>query len=214
MSFSDNHLKKFESGFLAGKVHSYIDIIWNVYYHTCAECQSPVIILNGRSYLAGFFSYEEIVHPSGHIAGNRKAPAEVDIIFANDYNEAAAVLKISSEASAALSRRCLQNILREKAGVKKGDLAKEIQEVIDSGKLPSYIAEGIDAVRNIGNYAAHPAKSQSTGEIVDVEIGEAEWSLEVLELLFDFYFVQPVLAQKKRDALNQKLKDMGKPEMK
>lgn len=51
-------------------------------------------------------------------------------------------------------------------------MAKEIQEVIDSGKLPSYIAEGIDAVRNIGNYAAHPAKSQSTGEIVDVELGK------------------------------------------
>lgn len=214
VSFSDIHLKQVEKGFVAGKVYATEDIYWNIHYYTCAECLSPVIILKGVSGIPSYFSYADIVYPSGYMAGNRKAPAEVDTRFANDFNEASAVLKISSKASAALSRRCLQNILREKAGVKNSDLAKEIQEVIDSGKLPSYISEGIDAIRNIGNYAAHPLKSKSTGEIVDVELGEAEWSLEVLELLFDFYFVQPVLAQKKRDALNQKLKDMGKPEMK
>ncbi len=214
VSFSDKHLKAIEKGFVAGKIYNTEDIFWNVEYYTCAECLSPIIILNGRSSDPGFFGYGEIVYPSGYIAGRRKAPAEVNATFADDYNEAAEILKISPKASAALSRRCLQNVLREKAGVKRGDLAKEIQEVIDSGKLPSYIAEGIDAVRNIGNYAAHPLKSQSTGEIIDVEPGEAEWSLEILELLFDFYFVQPIIAQKKRDALNQKLRDMGKPEMK
>lgn len=213
ISFSEKHLTKFGEHFYAGKGIS-MNLVWNVHYYTCAECSNPVIILTGGSSPAGFFSHNEIVYPSGHVAGNRKAPTEVDARFADDFNEASLVLKISPKASAALSRRCLQNILRDKAGVKKGDLAKEIQQVIDSGKLPSYISEGIDAIRNVGNYAAHPAKSQSTGEIVDVELGEAEWSLEVLELLFDFYFVQPVLAQKKRDALNQKLKDMGKPEMK
>lgn len=214
VSFSDKHLTKFGDHFFAGKVNQSINISWIVRYYTCAECLNPIVILNGGSSPAGYLSVERIVYPSMYEVGSRQAPVEVDITFANDYNEAAAVLKISPKASAALSRRCLQNVLREKARIKKGDLAKEIQEVIDSGKLPSYIAEGIDAVRNIGNYAAHPLKSQSTGEIVDVELGEAEWSLEVLELLFDFYFVQPALAQKKRDALNQKLKDMGKPEMK
>ncbi len=39
----------------------------------------------------------------------------------------------------------------------------------------------IDAVRVIGNFAAHPIKSKSTGEIVDVEPGEAEWNLNTLE---------------------------------
>jgi hypothetical protein len=44
--------------------------------------------------------------------------------------------------------------------------------------------------------------------------GEAEWLLDVLEGLFDFYFVQPALLKAKRDALNKKLKDAGKPAMK
>ena len=66
----------------------------------------------------------------------------------------------------------------------------------------------------IGNFAAHPIKSNSTGEIVEVEIGEAEWLLDVLELLFDFYFVQPAITKAKREALNQKLLDAGKPPMK
>jgi hypothetical protein len=120
----------------------------------------------------------------------------------------------SPKASAALSRRCLQRLLRESAKVKPGDLAKEIQQVIDDGRLPSHLIESLDAVRNIGNFAAHPIKSKSTGEIMDVESGEAEWNLDVLESLFDYFFIQPALLKKKRDALNAKLKEAGKPEMK
>lgn len=41
-------------------------------------------------------------------------------------------------------------------------------------------------MRNIGNFAAHPLKDTSTGEILPVEAGEAEWNLETLEALFDF----------------------------
>jgi hypothetical protein len=113
-----------------------------------------------------------------------------------------------------ISRRCLQNLLRLAAGVKHGDLSIEIQQVLDSGKLPTTIADNIDAVRNIGNFAAHPNKSKSTGEIVPVEPDEAEWNLDVLESLFDFYFVQPARAKAKRDALNKKLTDAGKPPLK
>jgi len=141
-------------------------------------------------------------------------PPEVELVFANDYKEACLILTLSPKASAALSRRCLQNILREKAGVKKGDLANEIQQIIDSKNLPSHLSESIDAVRNIGNFAAHPLKSTASGEIVEVEAGEAEWLLDVLEALFDFYFVQPAILKAKRDALNKKLADIGKPPMK
>ncbi len=141
-------------------------------------------------------------------------PEEVPVNFAQDYAEACLVLADSPKASAALSRRCLQHILREKAGVKKADLADEIQQVIDSGKLPSHLSESLDAVRNIGNFAAHPIKSKTSGEVVDVEPGEAEWNLDVLEALFDFFFVQPEILKRKRAALNQKLDELGKPPMK
>lgn len=116
--------------------------------------------------------------------------------------------------SAALSRRCLQHLLREVVQVKAANVADEIQQVIDSGQLPSDLAEVIDAVRNIGNFAAHPIKSKRRGEILTVEPGEAGWNLDVLELLFDFYFVQPHIIKKKRQALNAKLKEPGKKPMK
>jgi hypothetical protein len=124
------------------------------------------------------------------------------------------VLPDSPKASAALSRRCLQHILRENAGVKDGNLAREIQQVLDSKQLPTHLAENLDAVRNIGNFAAHPQKSTNTGEIQPVEVGEADWSLDVIEQLFDFYFVQPARSKLKRAALDAKLQAAGKPPMK
>lgn len=140
-------------------------------------------------------------------------PPEVPNEIAQDYKEACLVLVDSPKASAALSRRCLQNILREVAKVEPSDLSSEIEELLGR-ELPSSIAEAIDSIRQIGNFAAHPIKSQKTGEILDVEPGEAEWTLEVLEELFDFYFVKPAKMKKKRDELNNKLSDAGKPPMK
>jgi len=153
-----------------------------------------------------------LIRPRG--INRRPLSKEIPENLTIDYVESCLVLDISPKASAALSRRCLQNILREKADIKKGDLSSEIQQVIDSLVLPSHLSECIDAVRNVGNFAAHPIKSKSTGEIIEVEFGEAEWNLDVIENLFDFYFVQPAKTKAKKDALNEKLKAAGKNLMK
>jgi len=153
-----------------------------------------------------------MVRPKG--LNRPPVPSEVPTVFAEDYVEACLVLPDSPKASAALSRRCLQNLLREKAKVKHGKLADEIDQVINDGTLPSYLVEVIDAVRNVGNLAAHPLTSQTTGEILPVEPWEAEWNLEVLESLFDFYFVQPTLVAKKKAALDKKLEEGGQKPMK
>jgi hypothetical protein len=195
---------------------------WVIERRTCPACSRLVLyLLNGppithpstRELLAiDHVQWRTLIRPKG--TSRPPCPKEVPAHLAGDYNEACLVIVDSAKASAALSRRCLQTLLREAAGVKPSDLSKEIQEVLDSGRLPSDLAESIDAVRNIGNFAAHPLKSQHTGEILDVESGEAEWTLEVLESLFDFYYVRPALLQAKRDALNQKLVAAGKPPMK
>jgi hypothetical protein len=174
----------------------------------CPECNKLIVIL--KSSRASIPEY--LVRPKA--ISRSPIPKEVPQKYAEDYKEACLVLADSPKASAALSRRCLQNLLREIAGVRADDLSKEIQQVIDSKTLPSDLSEAIDAIRTIGNFATHPIKSQHTGEIVDVEPGEAEWSLDVLEDLFDFYFVRPARIKEKKDALNKKLKEAGKPEMK
>lgn len=191
---------------------------WVLRQATCPTCNRLILhLMNGEpagnvAAVLTLVKQEILVWPKA--SSRPPCPVEVPKDLAEDYMEACLVLADSPKASAALSRRCLQHLLREAAKVKPGDLAHEIQEVIDSKALPSYLITMIDAVRNIGNFAAHPMKSRTSGEILPVETGEAEWNLDVLEALFDFYFVQPAVIQAKRDALNQKLQEAGKPPMK
>jgi hypothetical protein len=197
------------------------DGTWLVNRLLCPACQQYVFYLdNGtaafgigqQSVRLSIVTRSLMVWPRG--VSRAPVPPEVPPEIAEDYKEACLVLSDSPKASAALSRRCLQNLLRLAAGVKPGDLSKEIDQVLSSGRLPTEIAENIDAIRNIGNFAAHPNKSTATGEVVPVEPDEAEWTLDVLESLFDFYFVQPARAKAKRDALNKKLQEASKPPLK
>lgn len=198
------------------------DAHWQVAATKCPACNRLSFFLQsgyeshtdqqGKSTKLKYVNSSVLVRPRG--ISRSPVPADVPAVIADEYKEACLVLADSPKASAALSRRCLQHVLRSAAGVTAGNLAAEIQQVLDSGKLPSHLAESIDAVRNIGNFSAHPQKSTTSGAIVDVEPEEAEWNLDVLEALFDFYFVQPALIKAKRDALNKKLGEAGKPPMK
>jgi len=185
---------------------------WSIERYLCpnTDCDKLIFYLLMKSQ-NGDLEKDFLVNPRG--SNRPPVPPQVPQKLADDYVEACIVLPDSPKASAALSRRCLQNLLREVAKVKPGNLAKEIQEVIDSG-IPSSLVEVIDAVRNIGNFAAHPFKSEKSGEILPVEPTEAGWNLDVLEALFDFYFVQPDVVRKKRAALDLKLKEVGKKPMK
>ncbi|WP_020069057.1 DUF4145 domain-containing protein [Paraburkholderia caledonica] len=183
---------------------------WTVSYMSCPSCNEPIIYLGGdgerKPTVDNFLAYPLTT-------GRAPAPSEVPAHIAEDYREASAIFQASPKASAALSRRCLQTILREH-GYAQYNLAEAIQAVIDSGKLPTGVAENIDAIRNIGNFAAHPMKDTSTGQILPVEPEEAEWNLDVLEDLFDFFYVQPERARQRRAALDAKLAAAGKPPMK
>jgi Domain of unknown function (DUF4145) len=184
----------------------------------CPSCNRPVVVLNTHE---GILFADGTTGMRGHInatliwpRGFSRAPLPSDVPrdISADYHEAASVLHLSQKASAALSRRCLQALLRQAGHTKSKDLADQIDEVLPT--LPGYLQKELDAVRNIGNFATHPQKSKATGEIIDVEPGEAEWNLDVLDMLFDFYYEQPRIAREKRDALNKKLTEAGKPPMK
>lgn len=153
-----------------------------------------------------------IVYPK--MPSRKAIPAEVTPSCAADYREACLVLGDSQKASAALSRRCLQSFLREVLRVKPSSLDREIQEVLDSRKLPDGLASDLDAVRAIGNFAVHPMKSVHTGEILDVEPGEAAWLVEILGQLFEWVYVQHPRQQAHHEALNRKLEEAGKPPLK
>jgi len=189
---------------------------WRYRFTTCPACKRATIILLLGATVAATGRFEVASRHQVWPKGTARAPlsADVPVDFAADYREACLVLADSPKASAALSRRCLQHLLRAKVGMKPADLSKEIDELLATKTLPSDLAAAVDAIRVIGNFAAHPIKSTNTGAIVDVETGEAEWLLDVLESLFDLYFVRPAQLAAKLAAVNKKLADAGKPPMK
>ena len=101
-----------------------------------------------------------------------------------DFYEAASIEKFSPTASAALSRRCLQQIIKEKYSslMPKNDKLKiQVNAVLVANVLPDYISSELHSIRSIGNNAAHPNVDPATNEIIEVEEGEASDCLNVLE---------------------------------
>lgn len=187
------------------------DYAFEVRNCACPACKRKIVQLGRSPTYVGIVEWT-YVYPKA--ISRSPIPKEVhDQTLIDSYNQACLVLADSPMASAALSRRCLQHILREKAKVTASDLYKEIDDVIATGKLPSELESSLDAIRHIGNFATHPMKSTNTGEIIEVEPGEADWNLEVVEQLMDHYYVRPALSLQKKIALNLKLKEAGKPEL-
>ncbi|RAU21322.1 hypothetical protein CU669_14220 [Paramagnetospirillum kuznetsovii] len=143
-------------------------------------------------------------------ASRGPVPTTVPVEIGNDYKEAVEVLPISPKASAALSRRCLQNMLRAK-GYKASDLAKEIDLFLADPRLPLDVQTTVDAIRNFGNFSAHPITDNTSLQIIDVEPHEAEWCLDIIEQLFDHFYVKPAETAAKKAALDAKLAAAGKP---
>jgi len=104
-----------------------------------------------------------------------------------DYEEACAIQNFSPKASATLARRCIQGIIRDFWGVKKGRLVDEIEAISD--KVDPMTWAAIDAVRKIGNIGAHMEKDIDL--IIEVEPKEASLLIGLIEtLISDWYVVR------------------------
>lgn len=177
-----------------------------------ADCGKVTIAIANANKLGSVVTNWRQIYPIG--ANRGPVPSEVPANISVDYTEACNVLPISPKASAALSRRCLQNMLHEN-GYTARDLAKEIDLLLsetDPRKaLPHKLRETVDAIRNFGNFSAHPIDDKTSLQVIDVEPHEAEWCLETIEELFEHFYVGPAAAAAKKAALNAKLAAGGKP---
>jgi Domain of unknown function (DUF4145) len=198
-----------------GSRKSYIG--WLIEYQNCPTCDALLIhlqtcVINYDEFYEevewGAILEERLVYPRAGI--RPQAPPQVPEEIAKDFNEASLVFADSPNASAALSRRCLQNIIRHCEGIKKDSLFLEVEAVLAKGHLPPYITEDLHTIRDAGNVAVHPWKDSESGAIVDIEPEEAELVLNVLESMFDFYFVQPARAEEQRLKLRKKAKEAEK----
>ena len=112
----------------------------------------------------------------------------------NDYYEACAIRDLSPKASATLSRRCLQGMIRDFAGIALRTLDLEIKalrKACDDGQAPKGVdvetIDAIDHIRSIGNIGAHMEKD--IGVIVDVDPDEAQQLIDLIEMLFEEWYI-------------------------
>jgi hypothetical protein len=180
--------------------------LWATCVTFCPACKCPILELTDAH------SPRFRVYPTNTF--RKPTPNGVPPHIKEDYEEACRVLPISPKASAALSRRCLQVLLREQGYTQKNLIAQItalLGETDPKKYLSSVLHDTVDAIRNFGNFSAHPITDQTTLQVISVEPHEAEWCLDILEEMFDHYYVKPTQAAARKAALNTTLAAAGKP---
>lgn len=121
-------------------------------------------------------------------------PDAVPAAIASDYYESCAIQRLSPKASATLSRRCIQGMIRDFCKINEKTLYAEIEKLgkqVENGQAEQGVTEdtiaAIHAVRSIGNIGAH--METDINVIVDVDEGEAQALIELIELLFEDWYI-------------------------
>jgi hypothetical protein len=125
--------------------------------------------------------------------------------YADDYHEAAAILNDSLKMSATLSRRILAELLKDFGGYNQHRLSSRIEAFTKDTSNPKGIRDNLDYLREIGDFGAHTQKDDVTGSIIEVELEEAEWCLEIIDSLFEYYIVGPKRDAERRSSFDEKL---------
>ncbi|OIO71474.1 MAG: hypothetical protein COW19_03200 [Zetaproteobacteria bacterium CG12_big_fil_rev_8_21_14_0_65_55_1124] len=126
-------------------------------------------------------------------------PDYVPEAIISDYEEACLIRDLSPKASATLSRRCIQGIIRDFWVVKKGRLVDEIEALQE--KVDPVTWAAIDAVRKIGNIGAHMEKDINL--IVNVDPREAGLLIGLIEnLINDWYVVREERKKRMEDIVS------------
>lgn len=139
-------------------------------------------------------------------------PVGVPQPMLEDYNEAWAIIDLSPKSSATLARRCLQAMIRDFCKIQKRSLYHEIEaleEKLAADELPKGVEpETIAAMKVLkdkGNIGAH--MTEVDGLIMNVEPGEAQQLLGLIEMLFNDWYV----ARHKRQKNLKMIEALAKP---
>lgn len=165
-----------------------------------SECQKVSVVVELSSGYSGTYGgyplestefYSVRLYPS---PAGRPFPIGVPASLLRDYQEAWSIIDLSPKSSATLARRCLQGMIRDFCQIKKRTLFHEIEELerrlnadeLPKGVEPETIA-AMRAVKDLGNIGAH--MTEVDGVILDVDPGEAEALLGLIEMLFSDWYV-------------------------
>lgn len=187
----------FEEAYSFGKKVTSKDEI-TVYHYKCPECNEISIFAIGN----GEYFKGKVFHIRPRSNAN-VLPEYVPEHIRQDYEEAYLIADLSPKASATLSRRCLQSMIRDFFKVKHGNLHNEIEQIKDKIEIDSY--EALMAVKSIGNVGAHPTLDPELDIIIGIEPGEAKQLLELVEMFIDEWYV----ARHNREQRIKKVKELS-----
>ena len=167
-----------ESGFYTSNAHIY-NCPTQITYYKCPNCNQISILLHGLNNLKGLLIN---VHPPSSC---KQYPDYIPQQIRNDYEEACSILNTSPKASATLSRRCLQGMIRDFWGIKEKTLYQEITQL--KGKVYPDQWKAIDALRKLGNIGAH--MEQDVNVIIDIDPDEAFKLIQLIEFLMKAWYI-------------------------
>ena len=166
-----------KGGWLLDKTYSF-----KVRMHRCPNCEK---ITSFADYSGSEMPQKTI--PIFPVSIAKQFPSYVPESIRQDYEEACAIVTLSPKASATLSRRCLQGMIRDFWGITgKKRLIDEIDALQD--KVSAAQWKILNSIRRLGNIGAHPEADVNL--IIDIEPVDAQKLISVIELLIQQWYIE------------------------
>ncbi len=123
-----------------------------------------------------------------------------------DYYEACLIAEKSPKASATLSRRCLQGMIRDFWKIKKDRLIDEINALEE--RVDGDTWNAIKAIKDFGNIGAHMEKDIDL--IIPVDPDEAQLLINMIEQLFEDWYIRQHQREQRMGLIVEKAKEKKK----
>lgn len=156
------------------------DSALDISFYKCPNCGQFSIFTKGTG-----DAVQDVNMPLRPISSAIQFPVYIPEHIRQDYQEACAIANLSPKASATLSRRCLQAMIRDFWEIKESTLFKEI-EALDK-VIPPTQKKVLHSLRQIGNIGAHPEADVNT--IIDIDTQDASKLIKVIEFFMDKWYI-------------------------
>ncbi|EOI00695.1 hypothetical protein UAY_01798 [Enterococcus moraviensis ATCC BAA-383] len=154
-----------------------------VSFSKCPKCQEISIVVVGIGSMHGNKNF-----PIRPRTSAKPLPDYIPESIRKDYEEACLIVDLSPKASATLSRRCLQGMIRDfwPDLPKNTSLLNEIKAIEKEVNLET--KEVLHALRQLGNIGAHPENDINL--MVDIEPDEARQLIMFIEFLTEDWYIK------------------------
>lgn len=179
--YTKNYLSLSNRFVEASVLNNWEDPVITIYAHKCPNCEKETYTLITKDNNGNYSNKIPIIPNSFAKDYGEIVPSKIQ----EDYREAYAILHLSPKASATLSRRCIQGMIRDYWNVSENTLYQEIDTI--KPNLNKLQNEAIDVLRQIGNIGAHPNKDINT--IIDINPKDAEILIKLIEYFIEEWYI-------------------------